>query len=184
MIKRLFIISLFLILKINNGKAEIFYKVDINTNNILFKTKDIKKTSDNLIKNDIYFYFVRYNEEHSFIEITLKTLKDDKKYFSLSNKTELISNKSLSYMNNLAPENLTGILTFYDFKNKRNYYYRVFENKKLHNEKCFIFVSGTKKNQNNYFFQIVNGVGCSTEINLNYNNIEKILSLIQISEIN
>jgi len=45
-------------------------------------------------------------------------------------------------------------------------------------------VSGTKKNQNNYFFQIVNGVGCSTEINLNYNNIEKILSLIQISEIN
>jgi len=121
MIKRLFIISLFLILKINNGKAEIFYKVDINTNNILFKTKDIKKTSDNLIKNDIYFYFVRYNEEHSFIEITLKTLKDDKKYFSLSNKTELISNKRLSYMNNLAPENLTGILTFYDFKKKKNY---------------------------------------------------------------
>ena len=61
------VLSLFLILKINNGKAEIFYKVDINTNNILFKTKDIKKTSDNLIKNDIYFYFVKYNEEHSFI---------------------------------------------------------------------------------------------------------------------
>jgi len=184
MIKRLFVISLFLICKINIVKAEVFYEVDINTNNILFKTRDIKKTSNNLIKNDIYFYFVRYNEEHSFIEITLKTLNNKKKYFSLSNKTELISNNRLSYMNNLIPENITGILNFYDFKNKRNYYYRVFDNKKLDKEKCFIFAGGTKKNENNYFFQIVNGVGCSTEINLNYNNIEKILSLIQISKIN
>ena len=39
-----------------------------------------------------------------------------------------------------------------------------------------------KKNKNNLYYQIVNGVGCSTEIKLSHNNIKKILSLIQITK--
>jgi len=45
-------------------------------------------------------------------------------------------------------------------------------------------VTGTKKDNRNYFKQILNGVGCSTEIKVNHKNISKILTSIIISEDN
>ena len=86
-------------------------------------------------------------------------------------------------MNNLSPDKLTDIHTFFDQSVDRNFYYRIFDNKKFEKERCIIFVSGTKKNKDNLYTQIVDGVACSTEIKLNHNNIQKILSLIKITKI-
>ena len=158
------------------------YKVNFNLDNILLKGREIKESSDFISKNNIRFNFVKYNEKNSFLEITLRTLDDDKQYFSLKNKISLISNKQIGYMDNLSANKLTDIHGFFDLENERNFYYRIFNNKNFEKERCLIFVSGTKKNKDNLYYQMVNGVGCSTEIKLSHNNIKKILSLIQITK--
>ena len=87
-------------------------------------------------------------------------------------------------MNNLDADKLTDIHTFFDNLEKRNFYYRIFSNKKFEKEQCLIFSSGTKTNKDNLYNQVVNGVGCSTEIKLSHKNVGKILSLIQITKNN
>jgi hypothetical protein len=87
-------------------------------------------------------------------------------------------------MENLIPEKLTDIHTFFDYSEKRNFYYRTFNNKKFEKEQCLIFSSGVKKNRDNLYDQVVNGVGCSTEIKLSHKNVGKILSLIRIESNN
>jgi hypothetical protein len=42
----------------------------------------------------------------------------------------------------------------------------------------------SKKNRDNLYDQVVNGVGCSTEIKLSHKNVGKILSLIRIESNN
>ena len=175
------LISIF-ILNISVAKEVQNYKVNFNLDNILLKGRDIKESSDFIIKNNIKFNFVKYNEKNSFIEITLRTLDNDKQYFSLKNKISLISNKQRGYMDNLSANKLSDIHGFFDLENERNFYYRIFNNKNFEKERCLIFVSGTMKNKDNLYNQMVNGVGCSTEIKLSHNNIKKILSLIQITK--
>jgi|TARA_B100000929_G_C15298701_1_gene349577 hypothetical protein len=183
--KKTILINLISFFIINFSIAENIdnYKISIDLDNILLKTRDIKETTNNFTKNNVNYNFVKYNEKNSFAEITLRTLNNNKQYYSLSNKIELISNKHLSYMNNLSPDKLTDIHTFFDQSVDRNFYYRIFDNKKFEKERCIIFVSGTKKNKDNLYTQIVDGVACSTEIKLNHNNIQKILSLIKITKI-
>ena len=159
------------------------YKISIDLENILLKSREIKETTNNFTKNNVNYNYVKHNEKNSFAEITLRTLNNKKQYFPLSSKLELISNKHLSYMSNLDPDKLTNIHTFFDKSVGRNFYYRIFDNKKFEKESCIIFVSGTKKNKDNYYIQIVNGVACSTEIKLNHKNIQRILSLIKIIKI-
>lgn len=185
-IKKIFIliiINLF-ISNVSISKEKQNYKLNFNSDSLFLKGRDIKETVKLIKKNDIEFSFVNYNEKNSFLEITLRTVNNDQQYFSLSNMIDLISNKRLSFMNNLDVEKLSEIKTFLDQKTKRFFYYRSFDNKKLKNEKCVIFVAGTKKNSNNTYIQAVNGVGCSTEIKLSHNNIGKILSLIEIKKNN
>ena len=177
------LISLFII-SISFAKEVQNYNVNFNLDNILLKGRDIKESSDFIIKNNIKFNFVKYNEKNSFLEITLRTLNDDKQYFSLANTIQLISKKRIGYMNNLSADKLSDIHTFFDDSEKRHFYYRIFNNKKFEKEQCLIFASGTKTNKDNLYNQVVNGVGCSTEINLSHKNVEKILSLIQITKNN
>ena len=58
------------------------------------------------------------------------------------------------------------------------------QNEKFEKEQCLIFASGTKTNKDNLYNQVVNGVGCSTEIKLSHKNVGRILSLIQITKNN
>ncbi len=160
------------------------YKINFDLDNILLKGRNIKENTEFISKNNIDFNFAKYNEKNSFLEITLRTLKNDKQYFSFKNKIDLISKKQISYMDNLKEKNLTSIYSFLDIKKERYFYYRTFENEKFDKERCLIFVTGTKKNINNLYNQIVNGVGCSTEIRLNHKNIKKILRSIKILEKN
>ena len=85
-------------------------------------------------------------------------------------------------MNNLEADKISDIYTYLDEKNKRVFYYRYFENLKLEKEKCMIFVAGTKKNSNNLYMQVLNGVGCSTEIKLTQKNIKEIFNLISVKK--
>ena len=107
------LISLFII-SISFAKEVQNYNVNFNLDNILLKGRDIKKSSDFIIKNNIKFNFVKYNEKNSFLEITLRTLNDDKQYFSLANTIQLISKKQIGYMNNLSADKLSDIHTFFD----------------------------------------------------------------------
>ena len=177
------LISLFII-SISFAKEVQNYKVNFNLDNILLKGRDIKESSDFIIKNNIKFNFVKYNEKNSFLEITLRTLNNDEQYFSLANTIELISKKRIGYMDNLSADKLSDIHTFFDDFEKRHFYYRIFNNKKFEEEQCLIFTSGTKTNKDNFYNQVVNGVGCSTEIRLNHKNVGKILNLIQITNNN
>ena len=177
------LISLFLI-SISFAKEVQNYKVNFKLDNIFLKGRDIKESSDFIIKNNINFNFVKYNEKNSFLEITLRTLNNDEQYFSLANIIELISKKRIGYMDNLNADKLTDIHTFFVELEKSNFYYRIFNNKKFDKEQCLIFSSGTKINKDNFYNQVVNGVGCSTEIKLSHKNVGKILSLIQITKNN
>jgi len=177
------LISVF-ILNISFDKEVQNYKVNFNLDNILLKGRDIKESSDFIVNNNIKFNFVKYNEKNSFLEITLRTLDNDDQYFSQANIIQLISKKRIGLMENLIPEKLTDIHTFFDYSKKRNFYYRIFNNKKFEKEQCLIFSSGVKKNKDNLYDQVLNGVGCSTEIKLSHKNIGKILSLIQIENNN
>ena len=177
------LISLFLI-SISFAKEVQNYKINFKLDNIFLKGREIKESSDFIIKNNIRFNFVKYNEKNSFLEITLRTLNHDEQYFSLANTIQLISKKQIGYMDNLNADKLTNIHSFFDLENERNFYYRIFNNKKFDKEQCLIFSSGTKKNKDNLYNQMVNGVGCSTEIKLSHKNVGKILSLIQITKNN
>lgn len=173
-----FIVNIALTAEVQN------YKVNFKIDNIFLKGRNIKESSDFITKNNINFNFLRYNEKNSFLEITLRTLNHDDQYFSLANIIQLISKKRIGYMDNLNADKLTDIHTFFDDSEKRNFYYRIFNNKKFEKEQCLIFSSGTKINKDNFYYQVVNGVGCSTEIKLSHNNVGKILSLIQITKNN
>lgn len=175
------LISIF-ILNISFAKEVQNYKVNLNLDKILLKGRVIKESSDFIIKNNIEFNFVKYNEKNSFLEITLRTLNNDDQYFSQTNIIQLISKKRIGLMKNLIPEKLTDIHTFFDYSEKRNFYYKTFNNKKFEKEQCLIFSSGVKKNKDNLYDQVVNGVGCSTEIKLSHKNVAKILSLIQVTK--
>ena len=177
------LISIF-ILSITFAKEVQNYKINFNLDNILLKGRDIKESSNFIVKNNIKFNFVKYNEKNSFLEITLRTLDNDDQYFSQGNIIQLISKKRIEFMENLIPEKLTDIHTFFDYSEKRNFYYRTFNNKKFEKEQCLIFSSGVRKNKDNLYNQVVNGVGCSTEIKLSHKNVGKILSLIQIKKDN
>lgn len=177
------LISIF-ILSITFAKEVQNYKINFNLDNILLKGRDIKESSNFIVKNNIKFNFVKYNEKNSFLEITLRTLDNNNQYFSQANIIQLISKKRIEFMENLIPEKLTDIHTFFDYSEKRNFYYRTFNNKKFEKEQCLIFSSGVRKNKDNLYNQVVNGVGCSTEIKLSHKNVGKILSLIQIKKDN
>ena len=153
------LISIF-ILNISFAKEVQNYKVNLNLDNILLKGRVIKESSDFIIKNNIEFNFLKYNEKNSFLEITLRTLNNDDQYFSQTNIIQLISKKRIGLMKNLIPEKLTDIHTFFDYSEKRNFYYKTFNNKKFEKEQCLIFSSGVKKNKDNLYDQVVNGVGC------------------------
>ena len=99
----LFIISISFAQEVQN------YKVNFNLDNIFLKGRDIKESSDFIIKNNIKFNFVKYNEKNSFLEITLRTLNNDEQYFSLANTIELISKKRIGYMDNLSADKLSDI---------------------------------------------------------------------------
>ena len=156
------------------------YKIHLNLESILLQGRDIKQSDDFIEKDNVEFNFQNFVEKNSFIELTLRTSKKDNEYFSLKNIINLISNKRINYMNNLEADKISDTYTYLDEKNKRVFYYRYFENLKLEKEKCVIFVTGTKKNSNNLYMQVLNGVGCSTEIKLTHKNIGKIFSLIKI----
>ena len=175
------LISIF-ILSISFAKEVQDYEVNFDLENILLKGRDIKESINFIEKNNTKFNFVKYNEKNSFLEITLRTLYNDSQYFSLANIIQLISKKQIGYMDNLNANKLTDIHSFFDLENERNFYYRIFDNKNFEKERCLIFVSGTKKNKDNLYNQMVNGVACSTEIKLSHSNIKKILSLIQITK--
>ena len=177
------LISIF-ILSITFAKEVQNYKINFNLDNILLKGRDIKESSNFIVKNNIKFNFVKYNVKNSFLEITLRTLDNNNQYFSQANIIQLISKKRIEFMENLIPEKLTDIHTFFDYSEKRNFYYRTFNNKKFEKEQCLIFSSGVRKNKDNLYNQVVNGVGCSTEIKLSHKNVGKILSLIQIKKDN
>ena len=161
-----------------------FSQASLELNYFFLKNRDIKETRDSIIKNNIKFSFVRYNEKNSFIEITVKELQEKKQFFSLDNKLNLVSKTKFDLMDNLSPEKVSTIFTFEDNLKKRNFYYRIFDNSKFESERCFVFVSGIKKNTENLFVKIINGVGCSTEIKLTHKNIKKILGSIKILEKN
>lgn len=167
---------------VNNsiGSEKQNYKINFELDNIFLKGRDIKETNNFVIKNNIEFNFKNYNEKNSFLEITLRTIKKEDKYFSLNNMINLISNKRIDFMNNLNADKISDIHMFLDQNNKRVFYYRSFDNKKLTNERCVIFVAATQKNLNNFNSQVINGVGCSTEIKLTHKNIGKIFGLIKI----
>jgi hypothetical protein len=185
-VKKILFFNCFLVIFFFSAIAEdyVSYKAELKIDNIFTKGRDIDIKKEQLVKNEVLFYFINYSEENSFFEITLRTLLKNDKFFALKNKLELVSDSKLKLMNNLSIQNPTNIFTFFDKKNNRNYYYRIFDNKNLANERCIIFVTGTKKDNRNYFKQILNGVGCSTEIKVNHKNISKILTSIIISEDN
>lgn len=160
------------------------YTIKFDIDNVFLKGRNIKENSEFISKNNINFNFAKYNEKNSFIEITLRTLNNDKQYFSFKNKIDLISKKQISYMDKLKEKNLTSIYSFLDIKEERYFYYRTFENEKFDKERCLIFVTATKRNKNNLYNQLINGVGCSTEIRLTHKNIKKILGSIKILEKN
>ena len=64
------LISLFII-SISFSKEVQNYKVNFNLDNILLKGRDIKESSDFIIKNNIKFNFVKYNEKKT---ISVETL--------------------------------------------------------------------------------------------------------------
>ena len=177
----LFLNFLFLLIFFNTiAEDKPKFEVKIDLENIFLKNRDIQEKKTYLIKDNIFFYFINYIEKNSFIEITLRTSDKNNQFFSTYSKLDLISKKKLSYMKNLQPTQLTDIYSFIDINKKNVFYYRIFENKKLKGEKCLIFVAGTMKNNNNLYRQLLNGVGCSTEIKLKHKNIHKILSSIEI----
>ncbi len=181
--KKLFLIFAFCFFISNSvATTKQSYKIHLNLENILLKGRDIKKSNDFIEKDNVEFNFQNYIEKNSFIEITLRTSKKNNEYFSLKNILNLISNKRINYMNNLEADKISDIYTYLDEKNKRVFYYRYFENLKLEKEKCMIFVAGTKKNSNNLYMQVLNGVGCSTEIKLTQKNIKEIFNLISVKK--
>lgn len=169
-----------MILNHSIGSEKQNYKINFELDNIFLKGRDIKETNEFVLKNNIKFNFKNYIEKNSFLEITLRTTRKDNEYFSLNNIINLISNKRINLMNNLNADKISDIHMFLDENNKRVFYYRSFDNKELANEKCVIFVAATKKNSNNFISQVINGVGCSTEIKLTHKNIGKIFGLIKI----
>ena len=91
------LISVF-ILNVSFAKEVQNYKVSFNSDNILLKGRDIKESSDFIVKNNIKFNFVKYNEKNSFLEITLRTLNNNDQYFSQANIIQLISKKRIGFM--------------------------------------------------------------------------------------
>ena len=184
MLKKILLLSFIFIFSINHSIANEVqnYKINFELDSMLLKGRDIKETDDFVLKNNIEFNFKNYSENNSFLEITLRTSRKESEYFSLQSIMNLISNKRIDYMNNLSADKISDIHTFLDQKSRRVFFYRSFANKKLENEKCVIFVAGVKKNINNLHLQVLNGVGCSTEIKLTHKNIGRIFSLIKITK--
>jgi len=79
--KKTILINLISFFIINFSIAENIdnYKISIDLDNILLKTRDIKETTNNFTKNNVNYNFVKYNEKNSFAEITLRTLNNKKK---------------------------------------------------------------------------------------------------------
>ncbi|MDC1315877.1 hypothetical protein N8251_00665 [Alphaproteobacteria bacterium] len=178
----IYLISVFLNPTLSSEKVS-ENKISIELNDIFLLGRDITQINDFRKVQNLNYYFKRYNENNSFLEISLRELTNEKHYFSLTDKLDLISKPQFEKMDRLNEVNVTDILTFFDIKNNKYFYYRLFDNKNFDNEKCLIFVSGTKKNNNNFYSQIVNGVGCSTEFDFKNNLITKILSSIKINNL-